>query len=149
MNRDELIEGAARALYAAQDRADPFESLADLYAEGYYNDARIILDFVEPIIRADEIARHPSPAVEGGWREKPTNANNMIGTRWRHKKRGSEYVVVDGMAEVQVSEGRELTDYECVVVYKGTDGRHWVRPRAEFFDGRFEPLPTPPAGEKP
>jgi len=91
----------------------------------------------------------PPPAVEGGWREKPTNANNMIGTRWRHKKRGSEYVVVDGMAEVQVSEGRELTDYECVVVYKGTDGRHWVRPRAEFFDGRFEPLPTPPAGEKP
>jgi len=70
MNRDELIEGAARALYAAQDRADPFESLADLYAEGYYNDARIILDFVEPIIRADELAsRSPPPAVEGGWRD--------------------------------------------------------------------------------
>lgn len=99
---------------------------------------------------ADELARRsPPPAVEGGWRDKPTNANNMIGTRWRHKKRGSEYIVVDGMAEVQVSEGHELTDYECFVVYKGRDGRHWVRPRAEFLDGRFEALPTPPAGEKP
>jgi len=83
MNREELIEGAARALYAAQDRADPFESLADLYAEGYYHDARVVLDFVEPVIRAGEIARRLSPDGEGEWRFKRGDCVRKIaGSKW-------------------------------------------------------------------
>lgn len=66
-----------------------------------------------------------------GWR--PTH---------RHKKRGTEYEIItdDALAQTDIS----IADNEQVVVYRGHDGRIWVRTREEFDDGRFE-LIAPPA----
>ena len=53
--------------------------------------------------------------------------------RYRHVKSGGVYEIVT-LAQME-SDGAE------VVVYRPTNGeaRTWVRPRAEFFDGRFVP----------
>ena len=54
---------------------------------------------------------------------------------WRHVTRGSDYVEV-GRAKVQNS--LQLIDEgDTVVVYRGTDGKLWVRHEDEFEDGRF------------
>ena len=61
------------------------------------------------------------------------------GPRWRHKKRGTTYRVLhEGtMSSAKVS----VVDDEPMVVYQAeSDGRIWVRPTAEFYDGRFEVL---------
>lgn len=56
--------------------------------------------------------------------------------RVRHKKRGTEYEVL-GEADLQTE--RPISNYEVVVVYRDpSNGRLWVRPAAEFNDGRFE-----------
>ncbi|MFC0407958.1 hypothetical protein [Roseomonas elaeocarpi] len=66
------------------------------------------------------------------------------GSQFRHRKRGTTYTFV-GIASVQAA--REIKEGHCLAVYRGTDGRLWVRPPGEFFDGRFERLPTAPADE--
>lgn len=71
-------------------------------------------------------APYSQPAPDDGWRP-----------QWHHRKRGSEYVMV-GRGEVQAEE--PLTEAELVAVYRGQDGRLWVRRWAEFHDGRFEEL---------
>ena len=57
---------------------------------------------------------------------------------FRHVRRGTSYIEI-GRGEVQsdmpIREGDDL------VVYLGEDGKLWLRPTAEFDDGRFEPLP--------
>jgi hypothetical protein len=54
--------------------------------------------------------------------------------RYRHKKRGSEYIVIArGILQVDAD-----LDNEKVVIYRGDDGKTWVRPEYEFNDGRFE-----------
>ncbi|MDI6837830.1 MAG: hypothetical protein QMD99_19250 [Rhizobiaceae bacterium] len=56
----------------------------------------------------------------------------------RHKKRGSVYTVIaNGVLQVDAD-----LDNEKVVIYRGEDGRYWVRPEYEFNDGRFEALAT-------
>jgi len=57
--------------------------------------------------------------------------------RYRHVKRGTVYEVV-GRAELQVN-SIALADGATMVVYRGDDGKLWVRSEAEFMDGRFEP----------
>lgn len=68
-------------------------------------------------------------------------------TRWRHKKRGTEYTEI-ARGKIQNAFGAFLADDHEMVVYRGDDGLIWVRPTAEFEDGRFEPadapLPYPP-----
>lgn len=59
----------------------------------------------------------------------------------RHKKRGTQYEVV-GVAELQTA--TDLVDGSEMMVYRGTDGRLWVRPVDEFEDGRFEDVPPKP-----
>ncbi len=55
--------------------------------------------------------------------------------RWtpthRHRKGGEYRVLGHGLLE---------TDRSDVVIYDDADGTIWVRPVAEFYDGRFEAL---------
>ncbi|CAB4219406.1 hypothetical protein UFOVP1619_7 [uncultured Caudovirales phage] len=61
-------------------------------------------------------------------------------TEWRpthkHLKSGHVYRVIV-RAEIE-------SDLRPCVVYDDKAGRTWVRPAAEFDDGRFQPLPAPP-----
>lgn len=56
----------------------------------------------------------------------------------RHKRRGSIYRVVgDGTAQCD----KPIRDGDTVAIYRHrTEGRLWVRPPAEFDDGRFEQI---------
>lgn len=60
--------------------------------------------------------------------------------RVRHKKRGTTYTIV-GNAELQLSFD-DLCDGSEMIVYRGDDGKLWVRNANEFWDGRFERLST-------
>lgn len=61
--------------------------------------------------------------------------------RYRHVKNGGTYEIVS-IAEDENNRG------EMLVVYRGEDdGKIWVRPSTQFFDGRFEEL-TPKPREK-
>jgi len=57
---------------------------------------------------------------------------------WRHKKTGGEYRVIDGAVNKNVF--IEATGEPAVIYQSLKDHKIWVRPRAEFFDGRFEPI---------
>lgn len=51
------------------------------------------------------------------------------GVKFRHNKTGREYTVIaTGLLE---------SDLSPVVIYKNAQGQVWVRPHAEFNDGRF------------
>lgn len=69
----------------------------------------------------------------------PTNPQ-AAATHYRHKKRGTTYEVI-GVAELQVSADM-LCDGSAMVVYRGADGKLWVREEGEFHDGRFEAQPS-------
>lgn len=47
-------------------------------------------------------------------------------------------IVVDHVGQLQSA--KPLENGEEVIVYRGSDYRYWVRPLAEFLDGRFEPF---------
>ena len=55
----------------------------------------------------------------------------MSNSIWRHKKTGGLYQVV---TQARV----EATMIESIVYRSLNNGHCWVRPEAEFFDGRFE-----------
>jgi hypothetical protein len=85
----------------------------------------------------------------------------------RHVKRGTTYAVVGEakfqssrwLTEAKLVEASEplagwlestFADMQPVVVYRSTEnGSLWVRPKAEFEDGRFEALPLPSPGGQP
>lgn len=53
----------------------------------------------------------------------------------RHRKGGLYRVIQRGRIEA---------DLTPAVIYDDREGNVWVRPAAEFDDGRFSPLPPPP-----
>lgn len=60
---------------------------------------------------------------------------------WKHKKRGTTYDLY-GIGTLQTD--KPLSDNHTVVVYVSrTDGKVWVRPIDEFYDGRFEEVSLP------
>ena len=63
---------------------------------------------------------------------------------WRHVKRGTVYREI-GRGIFQIAGDSSIADEEPVVIYAGEDGRMWVRPEAEFLDGRFEEVEPVPA----
>ena len=56
--------------------------------------------------------------------------------RWRHVKRGTIYTEI-GRGELQIAT-LDVVDGSAIVIYRGDDGRLWVREECEFEDGRFE-----------
>jgi hypothetical protein len=85
----------------------------------------------------------------------------------RHKKRGTEYVLI-GIGRMQAENWLDQlhpanatgfafagpaivsVDMREVAIYRSTDdGSFWVRPREEFEDGRFEALKKEADGTKP
>lgn len=59
----------------------------------------------------------------------------VIGSRWRHKKRGTVYTV-QGFGQCQVDDN-PLDMAEMVIYFDAS--KAWVRPVSEFLDGRFVP----------
>jgi hypothetical protein len=63
-------------------------------------------------------------------------------TRWRHKKRGSVYEIIDQYAALQCSSAPEFEAAfagQSWTIYRNIKtGVVYVRPTREFFDGRFE-----------
>lgn len=59
-------------------------------------------------------------------------------TLWRHKVRQSVYTEV-GRGELQMSTPHDLKEGDIIAVYRDrVDGKLYLRPEAEFDDGRFE-----------
>lgn len=58
--------------------------------------------------------------------------NNPTQAYFKHVKSGGTYIVH--------LKGKLESTLEPVTVYQGLDGQVWVRPDAEFDDGRFQPL---------
>ncbi len=79
-----------------------------------------------------------------------------IGPRFHHKKRGTNYTMINGGVRLQISrtdllvveENGEKSLLEKInqldgmffTLYRGEDGVYSARHPAEFSDGRFEPL---------
>lgn len=78
--------------------------------------------------------KHNLTVIEDRWIPPPTlpDPAPVIGTVYRHVKRGTLYNFLM-FAEDEGKRGHTL------VVYRGVDdGKVWVRPASQFFDGRFE-----------
>lgn len=82
------------------------------------------------------------------WDTRALSATRTETPTHRHKKRGSEYVLI-GIGKMQADwwtdglNGKGSADMAEVAIYRDVkDGSLWARPREEFEDGRFENLST-------
>lgn len=63
--------------------------------------------------------------------------------KYRHQKHPDHLYDVIAQGRVQARE--PLTDMEEVTIYRGDDGKYWVRRKTEFEDGRFTPVAPAPS----
>lgn len=84
------------------------------------------------------------------------SAEPAQGEQWhpthRHVKRDTDYQLI-GTGKMQAEAWFDYAsgasaDMQKVAIYRGDDGQLWVRPIAEFIDGRFEPLSAAPTSEE-
>jgi len=66
----------------------------------------------------------------------------MVGEKWRHKKRGTEYEIMADTASLQCAAAPEFEqrfEDSAWIVYRSVDtGAVYLRLALEFLDGRFE-----------
>lgn len=62
---------------------------------------------------------------------------------------GEEQKATDFVAIVQAPPERPIVNDVICVMYRGTDGRYWLRSLDEFLDGRFEPMNAQAAAMMP
>ena len=70
------------------------------------------------------------------WNRRVTPDAPSDAVRWRHKKTGGIYTVVN--VDVMFQASGNALDEARVVIYCNTSGMHFARPYGEFHDGRFE-----------
>lgn len=132
-NPTTIREETARELLAVEyDRAG-YHRPASRVRQGQFD------DFDTAAIRAILSALGPPP----------TEVREGVATRetWRHVKRGTLYEVL-GDAELQDAAGFGQHEHACLTIYRGEDGKLWARNSAEFQDGRFERIATPPMRDR-
>lgn len=118
----------------------PFFESTDEYGSGFWLPAWWFKEDENERVAVNPIRWMPLPLNDLTTLTSETGCRQPA--RVRHVKRGSTYRVV-GAGKVQT--GTPLHDYDEVVIYQGEeDGLMWVRPTAEFGDGRFEPLEPAP-----
>jgi hypothetical protein len=65
-------------------------------------------------------------------------------TKWRHKKRGTTYEIISDVVSLQCASAPEFEDMfaeDYWTAYRNVEtGATYVRPTAEFLDGRFEKI---------
>jgi hypothetical protein len=118
---------------AERERADKAEAREAIAREAVNREVerrRTLTGLLRQWLGRHRAERPPSPLLVGETREAvgglswaPTHVHRKSGGRYRVLRRGAIE--------------RDLTP--CVV-YEGADGRVWVRPAAEFDDGRFLPI---------
>lgn len=111
---------------------EAFEAEAGRAREGYPPGVYTSNRTAAAELAADRVLSLFQPHGSGEWR--PTH---------QHVKRGTDYQVI-GEAWFQNAGVIGSMDDEPVTIYRGKDGRLWVRPTAEFGDGRFAPLMVTP-----
>lgn len=153
-----------RALSATRTAVKPLEWVGDeaVTPFGKYRVTRtddgyaLTFEFEELVhIGFNAVEPFQSPRVEAMDRAQPDYERLILSAlvepapTHRHKKRGSEYVLI-GIGKMQAEswvdmfEGGVLpVDMTEVAIYRDVkDGSLWARPREEFEDGRFEALST-------
>lgn len=67
--------------------------------------------------------------------------SEIVYKRFRHKKRGSTYLALQ-IVSFQTSNpsGKELDGVDCMLYMSEETHICYVRPKEEFFDGRFEEI---------
>jgi hypothetical protein len=124
-----------RVIEELERQVADLQSRLDAQIAGHRKTAK---DATDNLIRANEAER--------------ALAERAGGATHRHKKRGTEYVLI-GIGKMQcdwwqiVGDGtRYPVDMREVAIYRSVDDDSlWARPREEFEDGRFETLSTEPA----
>jgi hypothetical protein len=125
LNNRPVIEGDGRE-GLADALAERFPETLTPYGSGKTPSAFAynVADFV--------LALRLSPAIGGA-------------RRWKHKKRGTSYTEI-ARGSLQSNDPGGLSANEPMVVYRGDDGKVWIRDATEFEDGRFEALPPGETG---
>jgi hypothetical protein len=57
----------------------------------------------------------------------------------KHLKSGGLYRLLYDDVIIEATYGGDVMS-QTVVIYEGYDGKRWMRPYAEFYDGRFEEI---------